>query len=242
MVPLMISNMAAGNISIQLGFKGKCTSVVTACATGTNCIGDALRAIQYGDADNYAGRRDRGAVSVRPGAGGIHQPDGSVPPVPIPCGPPFHLTGPERLRVPGRGRGGVVIPGGAGTREETGGAKIYAELCAIREPTGGRLSHHFSGGRRKRGGQGHDPCYGRRGRHPGGGGLHQRPRDQHPPQRSLRDPGHQGGFCEKQPGMWSSTPPSPMIGHLLGAAGGVEFITCVKTIQETGSSIRPMGD
>ena len=43
MVPLMISNMAAGNISIQLGFKGKCTSVVTACATGTNCIGDALQ-------------------------------------------------------------------------------------------------------------------------------------------------------------------------------------------------------
>lgn len=51
MVPLMISNMAAGNISIQLGLKGKCTNVVTACATGTNCIGDALRAIQYGDAD-----------------------------------------------------------------------------------------------------------------------------------------------------------------------------------------------
>ena len=35
MVPLMISNMAAGNVSIQLGFKGKCTSVVTACASGT---------------------------------------------------------------------------------------------------------------------------------------------------------------------------------------------------------------
>ena len=51
MVPLMISNMAAGNISIQLGFKGKCTNVVTACASGTNCIGDAFRAIQYGDAD-----------------------------------------------------------------------------------------------------------------------------------------------------------------------------------------------
>lgn len=51
MVPLMISNMAAGNISIQLGIKGKCTNVVTACATGTNCIGDALRTIQYGDAE-----------------------------------------------------------------------------------------------------------------------------------------------------------------------------------------------
>ena len=36
MVPLMISNMAAGNISIQLGLKGKCTNVVTACASGTN--------------------------------------------------------------------------------------------------------------------------------------------------------------------------------------------------------------
>ena len=51
MVPLMISNMAAGNVSIQLGFRGKCTNVVTACASGTNCIGDAFRAIQYGDAD-----------------------------------------------------------------------------------------------------------------------------------------------------------------------------------------------
>ena len=54
MVPLMISNMAAGNISIQLGFRGKCTGVVTACATGTHCIGDAFRAIQYGDADIMA--------------------------------------------------------------------------------------------------------------------------------------------------------------------------------------------
>ena len=51
MVPLMISNMAAGNVSIQLGAKGKCTDVVTACASGTNSIGDAFRAIQYGDAD-----------------------------------------------------------------------------------------------------------------------------------------------------------------------------------------------
>jgi len=51
MVPLMISNMAAGNVSIQLGFQGKCTNVVTACASGTHCIGDAYRAIAYGDLD-----------------------------------------------------------------------------------------------------------------------------------------------------------------------------------------------
>ena len=39
MIPLMISNMAAGNVSIQLGARGKCTNVVTACASVTHCIG-----------------------------------------------------------------------------------------------------------------------------------------------------------------------------------------------------------
>ena len=51
LVPMMISNMAAGNVSIQLGARGKCTDVVTACASGTHSIGDAFRAIQYGDAE-----------------------------------------------------------------------------------------------------------------------------------------------------------------------------------------------
>ena len=50
-VPLMISNMAAGNVSIQLGIKGKSINVVTACATGTNSIGEAYRSIQCSDAD-----------------------------------------------------------------------------------------------------------------------------------------------------------------------------------------------
>ena len=51
MVPLMISNMAAGNVSIQFGLKGKSINVVTACATGTHSIGEAYRTIQFGDAD-----------------------------------------------------------------------------------------------------------------------------------------------------------------------------------------------
>lgn len=51
LVPMMISNMAAGNVSIQFGLKGKCTNIVTACATGTHSIGEATRYIQYGDAD-----------------------------------------------------------------------------------------------------------------------------------------------------------------------------------------------
>ena len=51
MVPLMISNMAAGNVSIAYGLKGKSLNVVTACATGTHSIGEAYRSIQAGDAD-----------------------------------------------------------------------------------------------------------------------------------------------------------------------------------------------
>lgn len=51
LIPLMISNMAAGNVSIQLGLKGKSLNVVTACATGTHSIGEAFRSIQYHDAD-----------------------------------------------------------------------------------------------------------------------------------------------------------------------------------------------
>lgn len=51
MIPMAIGNMAAGNVAIRFGLKGKCTSVVTACATGTHSIGDAFRTIQYGEAD-----------------------------------------------------------------------------------------------------------------------------------------------------------------------------------------------
>lgn len=50
-VPMMIPDMAAGQVSIDLGAKGPNGCTVTACATGTNCIGDALRIVQYGDAD-----------------------------------------------------------------------------------------------------------------------------------------------------------------------------------------------
>ena len=51
LVPLMITNMAAGNVAIQFGLMGKCINVVTACATGTHSIGEAFRSIQYGEAD-----------------------------------------------------------------------------------------------------------------------------------------------------------------------------------------------
>ena len=48
---MMISNMAAGNVSITYGLRGKSTNIVTACATGTHSIGDACRYIQCNEAD-----------------------------------------------------------------------------------------------------------------------------------------------------------------------------------------------
>lgn len=51
LVPMMITNMAAGNVAIAFGAKGKCINVVTACATGTHSIGEAYRSIQCGEAD-----------------------------------------------------------------------------------------------------------------------------------------------------------------------------------------------
>lgn len=51
LIPMLISNMAAGNIAIKYGAHGLCSTVVTACATGTNAIGEAFRVIKHGYLD-----------------------------------------------------------------------------------------------------------------------------------------------------------------------------------------------
>ena len=69
MVPMMISNMAAGKISIKYGIRGISKTIVTACATGAHSIGDAARAIQCGDADvMIAGGAEAGICDLGIGA------------------------------------------------------------------------------------------------------------------------------------------------------------------------------
>lgn len=68
-VPMMIANMAAGQTSITFGLQGPCSCVVTACATGTNAIGDAFKIIQRGDADVMVAGGTEAAVSPAAVAG-----------------------------------------------------------------------------------------------------------------------------------------------------------------------------
>lgn len=62
-VPMMISNMAAGQVSITFGLNGPNTAIVTACASGTNSIGDAFKVIQRGAADVMVAGGSEAAVS-----------------------------------------------------------------------------------------------------------------------------------------------------------------------------------
>lgn len=124
MVPLMISNMAAGNVAIALGLRGKTTNVVTACTTGTNCIGDAFRAIQYGDADVMLAGGTESSVCPTGIAGFAGLTALSTEEDPMKASIPFD-----------KNRSGFVLGEGAGVvvleeleHAKARGAKIYAEV------------------------------------------------------------------------------------------------------------------
>ncbi len=83
-VPMMIANMAAGQVSITYKLHGPSSCVVTACATGSNCIGDAMRVIQRGEADVMVAGGTEAAISQAAVAGfGAMKAlcTGSMPPV-----------------------------------------------------------------------------------------------------------------------------------------------------------------
>lgn len=125
LIPLMIPNMAAGNVSIQFGIKGKTIDITTACATGTHSVGEAFRSIQYGDADVMLAGGTECAITPISVAGFTSLTALST------------KNNPERCSIPfDEERDGFVMGDGAGVlvleeleHAKARGAKIFAEIA-----------------------------------------------------------------------------------------------------------------
>lgn len=225
-VPMMISNMAAGNVSIYFGLKGKSINVVTACASGNHNIGEAYRTIQYGDADvMLAGGTESTVCPV--GMGGFNSLTA------------LNTTDDAtRASIPfDKERGGFVLGEGAGVvvleeleHAKARGAKIFAEVIGygatsdayhITSPSedgmGAAKAMMFA--MKDAGIEPSDVDY----INAHGTSTH------HNDLFETRAIKIAFGDAQDKP-LISST--KSMVGHLLGAAGGVEFITCVKSIQD----------
>ncbi len=226
MVPLMISNMAAGNISIQLGLKGKCTNVVTACASGTSCIGDAFRAIQYDDADIMFAGGTESCICPTGVAGFTSLTALSTSKDPARASIPFD-----------KDRDGFVLGEGAGVvvleeleHAKARGARIYAEVIGYGAT--GDAYHITSPAEDGKGAaMAMTLAMQEGGIKPSqvdyinahGTGTH------HNDLFETRAIKLAFGDAAKDVVINST---KSMTGHLLGAAGGVEFIICVKSIQD----------
>ncbi|MCP3761637.1 beta-ketoacyl-ACP synthase II [Domibacillus sp. A3M-37] len=123
-VPMMIPDMAAGQVSIYLGAKGVNSCTVTACATGTNSIGDAFKVIQRGDADAMISGGTEAPITQMSVAGFCANTALSNNPDPATASRPFDAS-----------RDGFVIGEGAGIivleeleHAKARGAHIYAEI------------------------------------------------------------------------------------------------------------------
>ena len=226
LVRLMICNMAAGNVCIQFGLKGKSINDVTACATGTNTIGEAYRSIQYGEADVMVAGGTEGSVCPIGIAGFTALTALSTVDDPAKCSLPFD-----------KNRSGFVMGEGAGVvileeleHAKARGAKIYAEVvgygCSsdayhITSPQedGAGAARAMTNAMSDAGVTPADVKY----INAHGTGTHHNDLFE---TRAIKL-----AFGDEAANLKINSTKS-MIGHLLGAAGAVEFITCVKEIQD----------
>ena len=226
LVPMMISNMAGGNVAMHYGLKGKSINVVTACATGTNSIGEAFRSIQYGEADVMVAGGTESAITPLGMAGFAALTALSTNEDPETASRPFDKD--RDGFVMGEGAGIVVLESLEHAQKR--GAKILAEVVGY---GGSNDAFHIT-----------SPA------EDGSGAAYAM-------EMALKDAGiapekidyinahgtstHHNDLFEtmavkKALGdhaykvKINST--KSMIGHLLGAAGGVEFIACVKSIED----------
>ena len=226
LVPMMISNMAAGNVAIQFGLKGKCINVVTACATGTHSIGEAFRAIQYGEADVMLAGGTEASITPLGVAGFTALTALSASEDPAHASRPFDEN-----------RDGFVMGEGAGVlvlesleHAKARGAKILAEVAGYGATCD---AYHITSPAEDGSGAAKAMEYAME-----DAGI--RPEDIDYINAHGTSTQHNDLFETKAIKLAlgdhayqvkiNST--KSMIGHLLGAAGGVELIACVKSIED----------
>lgn len=228
LIPMLIVNEASGHVSMRFGFKGPNSCVATACATGNHAIGDAMRFIQYGDADVMIAGGTEGAVTPM-GIGGFcalksmstrnHEPHKASRPF-------------DKERdgfVMGEGAGVVILEEMEHAKKR--GARIYCEVAGF--GMSGDAYHITapdpSG----------DGCVRSMNATLKDGGL--RPEDidyinAHGTSTLLNDKietlAIKKVFGEHAYKVAVSSTKS-MTGHLLGAAGGVEFIVCCLSMKHS---------
>lgn len=225
-IPMAIINLAPGNIAIKFGAKGICTSVVTACATGTNNIGDAFRSIKHGYSDIILAGGTEAPITAMSLAGFNNMKALNS------------SNNPERASIPfDNERAGFVMGEGAGVlvmesleHAEERGANILAEIVGYGSTCD---AYHIT-----------SPD-------PEGSGA----------SRAMQDAINEAGIKNNQVSYinshGTSTPyndkfetiaikkvfgedaykipvssTKSMTGHLLGAAGAIESIICIKSLQE----------
>ncbi len=226
MVPQMITNMAAGNVSIALGAKGKSLNVVTACATGTHSIGEAFRSIQCGDADVMIAGGTESCITPT-GVGGFAALTAlSTAEDPMQASRPFDKN--RDGFVMGEGAGIVVLE--SLEHAQARGAKIYAEVVGygatsdafhITSPAedGSGAARAMTNAMKEAGVNPEDVQY----INAHGTSTHHNDLFE---TRAIKL-----AFGDAADKVKISSTKS-MIGHLLGAAGAVEFIVCVKSITD----------
>lgn len=226
LVPMMITNMAAGNVAIDLGAKGKCINVVTACATGAHSIGEAYRAIQCGEADVMVAGGTESAITPLGVAGFTNLTALTKSQDKYKASIPFDKD--RSGFVMGEGAGIVILEELEHAKQR--GANILAEVAGygatcdayhvtspIEDGSGAAKAMEIA--IKEAGKKPEDVDY----INAHGTSTH------HNDLFETRAVKLALGDAAKNVKI-SST--KSMIGHLLGAAGGVEFITCVKSIQD----------
>lgn len=227
-VPMMIANMAAGMIAIRYNCQGAALPAVTACASGSNAIGEALRAIRHGYADAViTGGAEASIVPVGI-AGFINMKALSVAEDPNAASLPFD----ER-------RGGFVIGEGAAAlvleeyeHAKARGAKIYGEVCGYGSTCD---AHHITAPHPEA--EGGARAMAQALAEAGYDGTQRVYVNAHGTGTPLNDVGEtlaiKKALGEEQAYQALVSSTKSMTGHMLGAAGAIEAIVCLKVL-ETG--------